>query len=363
MLVAAPGSLGRDNAEFTWSGTWSSNWGTMTLTQTGSTVDGTYTHDQGHINGKVSGNVMTGRWDEAPTRKGPNDAGAVILRMEADGRSLKGDWNYDGNQTWRKNGWTGSCTSGPCTENGKEDKWPPLPNALVPIASVSNGCGGGEANAQGKFGDTSTYKDSNINPAAQSYTVNFREACKLHDAGYSGAKVTDALHGGKVVDFFTSTRAQVDTKFLEDMRLICDSTIPATATTARANCRATGGNVSVGALSRYNFVNRAGGLFWKERPKLRGQWTLQGSDGPPWAIVQSVRTVKAVWRGGTGHPNLRGEFRGTLISRDQDSIVRGSARVTENGKTTRGAMSFRYDPDKEDQLTVSGPGVSGTLTR
>jgi hypothetical protein len=85
----------------------------------------------------------------------------------------------------------------------------------------------------------------------------------------------------------------------------------------------------------YNFVNR--GLFWKERPRLRGLWTLRGdSVAAPWAVTQSRRTVRVVWRGGTGHPNLRGGFRGTLISRDEDSIVSGFAHVTENGKTRTG---------------------------
>jgi hypothetical protein len=244
--------------------------------------------------------------------------------------------------------------------------WPPLPNALVAIDSVSNGCGSGKASAQGKFGDTSLYRDSNVNPLAKSYTVNFREACKLHDAGYSGAKVRDALHAGKVVDFFTWTKKEVDDKFYEDMVLICERSIPASAAVALANCKATGGNGSFGAKSRYNFVNRFGGLFWNDRPNLRGQWTLKGDAvAAPWAVTQSRRTVKIVWHGGAGHANLRGEFRGTLISRDQDSIVKGFAHLTENGGTTTGKMSFRFDAGTvlADELVFRGAGVSGTLER
>ncbi len=244
--------------------------------------------------------------------------------------------------------------------------WPALPDALVPIASVSNGCGGGEASAQGKFGDISTYRDSNINPTAKSYTVNFREACKLHDAGYSGAKVRDALHGGVVVDFFTSTRKAVDDKFLEDMILICERTIPASAATALANCKATGGNFSAGARSRFNFVRRFGGLFWKDRPKVRGLWQVKGdAAAPPWAITQSTRTVKAAWRGGTGQPGLRGEFRGTLISRDQDTVIRGFVQITRNGETELGAMSLLFTPGTvlADKIVVLGPGMRVTLKR
>jgi len=244
--------------------------------------------------------------------------------------------------------------------------WPALPDALVPIGSVANGCGGGEASAQGKFGDMSTYADSNINPTARSYTVNFREACKLHDAGYSGARVRDALHGGVVVDFFTWTKERVDKKFLEDMILICERTIPASAATALANCKATGGNFSVGARSRFNFVDRFGSLFWKDRPNLRGLWAVKGdAAATPWAITQSTRMVKAAWRGGTGQPGLRGEFRGTLISRDQDTVVRGFTQITRNGETKLGAMSLLFTPGTvlADKIVVLGPGMRATLKR
>lgn len=244
--------------------------------------------------------------------------------------------------------------------------WPALPDALVPIGSVSNGCGGGEASAKWKFGDTSTYADSNVNATARSYTVNFREACKLHDAGYSGAKVRDALYGGVVVDFFSWTKERVDKKFLADMILICERTIPASAATALANCKATGGNFSAGARSRFNFVDRFGSLFWKDRPNVRGLWAVKGdAAAPPWAIVQKMRNIKAVWRGGTGQPNLRGEFRGTLISRDQDTVIRGFAQITRNGETTIGAMSLLFYPGTvfADRVVVLGPGMRATLKR
>jgi len=178
--------------------------------------------------------------------------------------------------------------------------------------------------------------------------------------------VRDALHGGAVVDFFTWTKAEVDRKFFEDMILICERTIPASAATARANCKATGGNFSTGARSRFNFVDRFGSLFWKDRPNARGLWAVKGdAAAPSWAITQSLRTVKAAWRGGAGQPGLRGEFRGTLISRDQDTVIRGFVRLTRDGETKLGAMSLLFTPGTvlADKIVVLGPDVRATLAR
>src|SRR5205823_4337078 len=91
--------------------------------------------------------------------------------------------------------------------------------------------------------------------------------CDLHDAGYAGAVVRDRLHGGRVVDFRGWTRKQVDEKFLADMQSLCKRYIPASAPTALANCMSTGGNVSVGAKSRYNFVRCWGNRFFDADPR------------------------------------------------------------------------------------------------
>lgn len=256
--------------------------------------------------------------------------------------------------------------SQPTPPNPSTGRWPAPPSALVPIASVSNGCGPGKASTEARTFDESTFIDSNLNPLARSYTVNFREACNLHDAGYSGAKVKDVLHGGVVVDFFTWTKEQVDEKFLRDMILICERTIPASATTALANCKATGGNVSLGARSRYNVVSRGGGLFYRKRASLRGEWAVKGNAAAPkWAFSQAGRSIKAVWLGGVGGTVVRGEFRGTLISRDQDDIVQGTVRLTEKGKTRAGKLRLRFDPGKllADNLVLEGSLVHGILTR
>src|SRR5206468_3066353 len=96
------------------------------------------------------------------------------------------------------------------------------------IESVSNGCGGGEwkivVKVQNFFGNTSTYYNvANkylFHPQARPFTVDFRAACDLHDAGYAGAVVKDKLRGG-IKDFRGWTRKQVDEKFLADMRMLC----------------------------------------------------------------------------------------------------------------------------------------------
>lgn len=150
------------------------------------------------------------------------------------------------------------------------------PDALVPIETVSNGCGGAGwralEKAQNYLGNTSRFWNSEdgliYDPRARPYTVDFSAACNLHDAGYAGAIVKDSLRGG-IKDFRSWSRKQVDDKFLADMRLLCVRQIEPSAVYARRNCRSTGGNISVGAVSRYNFVRCFGSAFFDadlERP-------------------------------------------------------------------------------------------------
>lgn len=257
--AAAPPAL-----QNTWSGTWATEWGDLVISQGGASVTGSYPHDAGRLTGTLNGagvtvggikpqtgRILTGRWNEAPTRTGPNDAGAIRFTLSAGGKSFVGKWTYDGSPgSWKPN-WNGTCKAGACLLNAD----------LVPVVLVSNGCGGAgwaiaEA-AQNYVGNNSVYQDSNVNPLAKSYTVSFKAACDLHDAGYSGAIVRDAL-----VDFHTWSRADVDRKFLDDMRLLCRQAIPASAKTVLANCLATGGNASIGAESRFNFVHKWGNKFF-----------------------------------------------------------------------------------------------------
>jgi hypothetical protein len=136
--------------------------------------------------------------------------------------------------------------------------WIPM---TVPVEKVSNGCGGGGWDAlvaaQNYLGDTHTYQQS----LGRSYTVSFVAACNLHDAGYGGHTVRDAINGG-TIDFRTWSRQRVDRSFLGNMRTLCTRQIPARAANARAKCYSTGGTLSIGALALYNFVDRHGWRFF-----------------------------------------------------------------------------------------------------
>ena len=134
----------------------------------------------------------------------------------------------------------------------------------VPIATVSNGCGGGDwellVKAQNFLGNKSTYYDvpnGTANPSARAWSVSFKDACDLHDAGYAGAVVRDKLRGG-IKDFRRWTRKQVDDKFLADMRLLCERQIDKGERIVLDKCRGYGGNGSIGAESRYDFVRKRG---------------------------------------------------------------------------------------------------------
>lgn len=170
LLVAAPLAGAKTDGSSralatTWSGQWSSEWGTMVLAQSGARVEGTYPHDQGHILGTVSGGVFTGRWDEAPSRAGPGDAGAVILTMAADGKSFTGRWNYDGDQAFRSN-WSGRCIRGACAA-AAPTPLPPKPPASEVTAAVAwtqsqvgstKWAGRCQQLVQSSYGATSGYK-------------------------------------------------------------------------------------------------------------------------------------------------------------------------------------------------------------
>jgi hypothetical protein len=139
-------------------------------------------------------------------------------------------------------------------------------STVIRVEQVANGCGGGGWDAmvvgQNYFGNEHTYSNSNINPLAKSYPVNFVEACNVHDAAYGGYTVHDVLNDDVVRDFRTWSRPQVDRKFLKDMRKICLTKIPESATVARENCMGRGGNASFGAESLYNFVHKFGFHFF-----------------------------------------------------------------------------------------------------
>lgn len=129
------------------------------------------------------------------------------------------------------------------------------------MAAVSNGCGGrGWAaleKAQNYLGNRHTYWQS----LTRSYTVNFKPACDLHDAGYGGQTVPDAINGG-TVDYRTWSRGHVDRKFLADMHTLCREKIPPSAANALEKCLSRGGPLSIGSRALFDFVSKHGWRFF-----------------------------------------------------------------------------------------------------
>lgn len=236
----------------------------------------------------------------------------------------------------------------------------PVPGAQVSLASVSNGCGGGNWAAlvhfQNYLGDTSSFKNSNINPLATSYTVSFREACNLHDAGYSGAVVEDPINGGWV-DYLAWTQKEVDEKFLADMRKLCAEQIPASATVALANCESTGGHFSLGAESRYNFVRHEGHNFFIRRPDLDGRWEASGG-GPAWTLDAIEHQVTIDYKGGKGHEGLVGHAEALIKGEGNGFHIDGPLVVTEAGTVVHATLQMKLTSPSELSVQVCNPACS-----
>ncbi len=216
--------------------------------------------------GKYAGTNHGFRWDSsdpATCRDFPIDVTATLGTISAGRLSMSVCYSATELTAAECNTWTKPATA--------------TPPAIVPIGTVSNGCGGGNwrilVKAQNFLGNTSRYWNSRdgylYDPTAKVFPVSFVDACNLHDAGYAGAIVRDKLRGG-IKDFRGWSRLQVDRKFLADMRLLCQRAIPKSAVYALRNCRGNGGNVSVGAASRYDFVRKVGSSFFDADLELAG---------------------------------------------------------------------------------------------
>lgn len=358
-MVAPGAALASGN---TWEGTWDTDFSAMTLAGDSNGFAGTYDWDDGRIRGSLAdatSRLYVGTWDEAPSRAGPTDAGDVEFTLAADGRSFTGRWRYEGGSSWA--GWNGTCVAGPCLLNSDaaDPPWPPLPSALVTLASVSNGCGGGKAGTSARWGDTSAYLNTK-NPFGKRYRVNFRMACNMHDAGYAGARIRDPFRRGRITDFFGWPQRKIDRRFLRDMRGICRRQIPASARGARSDCMDRGGTLSIGAKSRYNLVRRFGRRYYLKRPRIAGTWWSKGPSGAsPWQLTQAGRLVEGTWASGE---EMR-SFRGIIVSRDQDSLIRGAVKTDARGAKTVGKAAMRFDPRKPNRLILSGPGFTSRLKR
>lgn len=132
-------------------------------------------------------------------------------------------------------------------------------DVLVPIKNVSNQCGGAGWDAVVAFenwvGNSSDFYDNKL---GESFTVDFRDACNIHDAGYGGATVRDILAGKRgnrpIVNFRKWSRRDVDDKFQADMKKICLRDIPKRAPLARYSC--------LTGTGRYEAVRLVGGSFY-----------------------------------------------------------------------------------------------------
>jgi hypothetical protein len=138
------------------------------------------------------------------------------------------------------------------------------------------------------------------------------------------------------------------------MRKLCQAQIPSSAPVAEKDCEATGGYTSFGAETRYNFVRSQGYRFYRARPDLNGTWT---GGGITMRITQDLRSISGSWQVGDVH----GEFRGTLISRDQDSVIEGFAHTSADAAFK--SINIVVNPDTPNQLQFASSLITGTLTR
>lgn len=99
----------------------------------------------------------------------------------------------------------------------------------VPLKAVSNGCGPQINNKTlaGLVNFMLNVRKIYDPQRKTTFTVNFGPACDNHDAGYSGATITDQVNGG-LIDYRKWSRKAVDVKFYNDIGVICRRSIKAT---------------------------------------------------------------------------------------------------------------------------------------
>jgi hypothetical protein len=95
------------------------------------------------------------------------------------------------------------------------------------------------------------------------FFVNFRPACDMHDAGYSGGWVFDTINGG-IIDTRGLSRSTIDARFFYDLITLCNRQIPGHAPVARSTCYALAGTY-------YGAVRAAGYWFFDASPSVPGQ--------------------------------------------------------------------------------------------
>ena len=239
------------------------------------------------------------------------------------------------------------------------------PPGWIAIEKVSNGCGGGGASTepglQNWLGDSAIF--GSLNPFEPKFRVNFREACNLHDAAYSGAYVWDSINN-KFTDFRGMTRKEADDKLQRDMDKLCEARIPARWTTAVENCKA--------GVGHWIIVRVIGIFIYRARIDLTGKWENPNPGWPLcdtgvglWTITQTGRTVIADWQHGTSGGSY-GHFEGVFVTGDLlgDDRVTGTFTVTDGKggpKVSAGPMTWTVTSG--DKFDFNGGAAGGTMAR
>ena len=127
-------------------GSWETNFGHMVIEVKDGRVTGTYTKDKGVIKGRIEGSKITGKWSEAPTYRGPQNAGDFELVLDADGRSFQGHYRHEGSTKWA-GPWDGKRlgvkSGAPTTPPPSSDNGTMRPDGVWTVL-CGNDCDGGK---------------------------------------------------------------------------------------------------------------------------------------------------------------------------------------------------------------------------
>jgi hypothetical protein len=120
MLTRDTSGAGTNCLPGLWTGSWDSEWGLMDITASSTYVSGIYAWDEGRIEGELdeTGCIMTGSWNEVPSRNYPDDKGNVVLTMSPDGTSFSGSWGY-GPEGTGSGSWSGTKRAGKVSDGAQ----------------------------------------------------------------------------------------------------------------------------------------------------------------------------------------------------------------------------------------------------
>jgi Prokaryotic phospholipase A2 len=134
------------------------------------------------------------------------------------------------------------------------------PSVPFPAATYSNGCSFPGPNLL--FDTSPPLVDPSPWAWPYVFVVNFRPACDMHDAGYSGGIVFDPVNGG-IVDTRGLSRVMIDNRFYNDLITLCNRQIGGNAFVARSLCYSI-------AATYYGAVRAAGWALFDASPGVAG---------------------------------------------------------------------------------------------